>query len=393
MMIPRRSGGGENSLILVEALLIVVSLSIVVSAELGYIAGDPLVYVARMDEVVGGGIPYLEVPFEHFPFMLLPMAMAWAIGGFVSAQAFRVVWVMLTSVVILLIARTMMAIGRHLGDELLARWVIVSAPLLPLVVFRTEPWVVLIAVWSVQSMIAQRPGRSVVLSTLGVFAKGWPAVLNLGLWVRGWRKAATGGFVMASLVLGLMLLLPGFMRARWFEGLHSESTGGAIWLLLGSIYDWRVELMSDAGAMYVNAPSYLVLPGILGGVAIGLKASTRLRRHRDDVRAVLSLLGAFVAAFLLLSPLQSSQFIYWLIPFIVLGSKSNTTHVLALLLGLLATLSTAGFGLLQDLNIWWILMVAIRHGLIAAVGWRLAGADLVVKSRGSSASHGYVSKA
>ncbi|MFP3914831.1 MAG: hypothetical protein ACLFWM_08145, partial [Actinomycetota bacterium] len=54
------------------------------------LAGDPPVYRLRVAAILDGGLPYLDVPFEHLPLMLVPMLAAWFLGG-ASAQSIYVV--------------------------------------------------------------------------------------------------------------------------------------------------------------------------------------------------------------------------------------------------------------------------------------------------------------
>ena len=52
------------------------------------LAGDAEAYRARMAEMFSGRLPYLEFNFEHLPGAIIPMSIAWLLGGSQSLQAF-----------------------------------------------------------------------------------------------------------------------------------------------------------------------------------------------------------------------------------------------------------------------------------------------------------------
>lgn len=357
--------------LLFQALATALALAWVSAANLEFLSGDPLEYFRRMEAIFSGGAPYIDTAFEHFPLMLLPMGLAWIVGGFAGPLVFRVVWVVLTSWAILLTTWLLALNGRQRNEPLAWRWVAVSLPMLPLVIFRTEPWVVLPVVAGIGAILVGQPRRAGLLAVLGTAAKGWPALLNLALWRRGWKRAAVFSALASVALVSLVVRLPGFRTGRAFQGMHSESVGGAIWGLAGSVFPIDVLLESSAGAIYINAPPYLAVPGAIVAAAIVLLALQSWRKDSaSPSMAGLAATGASASALLLVSPLQSSQFVYWLLPFVVVVGNRRARGM-AFLAGLLATVSVVTFEALEGLNPIWFAVVLLRHCLIAAIGYQL----------------------
>ena len=297
------------------------------------LAGDPAEYRRKVAAVLEGGLPYLDVPFEHLPVMLVPMLAAWGLGGWVSQPVFIVVFALLMT---LAMAGATIAVDEA-GARLrragaLPRWLLVTMPLMPLVVFRNDPVAVLLAAVAVLGIIVGERWWTAAAG-LGAFAKVWPAALGMTAVRRGRTAAGTAVAAAGALALGLTFL-PGFTTARRALGIHAETVVGALLGLArvaggepaGVVVTTAAYLRADASAAILNAVVGLVVVGV------GVHALVR----SQDVAGALAATGCVVAGVILTSPLFSLQYVVWLAPFVAL-SRRRSTLVVAAAAGVLTT--------------------------------------------------------
>lgn len=368
----RTCGPLSRHLLVVHVLLMAASVWCVSGFSWGYVSGDPLIYFERMRQIAGGAVPYLEAEFEHLPVMLIPMTVAWLAGGSAGPFTYRLVWVVAMTIVLLLTTEVLRR-NRHLWDrrELAARWVLVSAPLIPIALFRTEPVVVLLAVLAIVALARRLDTRAGMLVWAGVLAKGWPLALAVTGWLTGRRRWLWAGVGIAGCgALAVLSALPGFSSGRAFEGLHSESVGGALWGLWALVRGGEPELLGVAGAAYVDAPLRWTIPGLLAAVAVAARAVAGLARPLSGSQ-LLRATGALVGAGLLASPLQSTQFLLWLSPFLAASSRRSTV-VVGVGMGLVGLVNLVAFDALLARETWWFATVVGRHSLLLFCSWRLA---------------------
>ncbi len=373
------SRSGLLRILMFQAGTIALSIWLVGALELDYVAGDPLIYYERTDALFAGLLPYSDEAFEHLPMMLVPMALTWLVGGSLGPFVFRGLWVLLTSLVVLLTTFLYWKYDTRTHGSSALTWAILSAPILPLVVFRTEPWVVLPVVVGILAIIEGRRTSAVVSSVTGALAKGWPVLLAAGMLVRGWRRSAALTVGLSLLTVGSVVALPGFVGAREFQGLHTESTGGALWGLVSALAGLHSGVFVSAGAAYLSTPAAMILPGVLIAGAITGRLLVGPRPQSPILVCC-----ALVAATLVAVPLNSTQFIYWLLPFLVFADSPS--RVLAAIAAVLAMASLVAFDSLLVGEWWWFGSVVTRQILIATIGWRAAsGASLTVVVRSEGA--------
>lgn len=334
-----------------------------------WVVGDPLTYFARMDSVFRDGqIPYLEAEFEHLPLMLIPMSLVWLVGGSVGPFVFRGLWALASMLALTLTAFSMSRLGREIRQPRLDRkWLALMVPLIPVALFRTEPWVVLPAVLALVAAERDIGSRAGLWTAVGTVGKGWPALIAVAAWLRGRSRwpliaLATGVFLVVP-----VLLSPGFGAARDFQGVHSETLGGGLAGLLQSVGGGGVDILESAGAAYVQASSWWLLPGLLAGVAIAARALVGVNREAG----LLPLTGSLVAALMLASPLQSTQFLIWLVPFLA-AARSYKVRWMGFFMGALGLAMLVGFEGLLAGETAWFLGVVLRNALLIACGWGLA---------------------
>lgn len=367
------------------ALLLLVAVSVAIVRWFGwdYVAGDPLAYRDRTAAIIGGEIPYAQGEMEHLPVMLAPMVVTWFAGGFLSPPTYRAIWVLITTGALLGVMWGMSQLGDSDGEvAAIRRWLAIVWPLIPIVVFRNDPWVVLPIVLAFAATRRRTTGVTIGYLVTGVLAKGWPLVTVPVMWrvLREKRILVAGALAAAG--VALVAATPGFGSGRAFRGLHTESLGGAIWLISHSRAE-PVTLFGDAGATYVDAPLWLALPGAITGLALMALAFRRLRQSDVEWRSVLALTAVLVIAVLLMSPLQSAQFLLW--PSVFLAFVNDrTAHVAFAGAAIFALATLVGFDSLANNQAWWSTAVILRH--VALTGSALATLLFLRPATSSTAS-------
>lgn len=340
------------------------------STPFRYVVSDPYIYYDRVAEMMAGRLPYLDAAFEHLPVMIIPMAATWVLGGSADPFTYHTIWATLSAVALV---GTLLRLY-HLEDSGLervaARWLAIAAPLIPLVLYRNESWVVLPAVWAMGSLAQHRPGRAAVATALGALAKLWPiGLVPIIAWGRHrwWAMAAAAVSVGGLLAV---VTLPGFREGRLFEGLHSETLGAGLWSVSRYLVGTHPRLLDAAGATYVDAPQVLAIAGLMIGAVIGVRALMALAGS-FSLRGAMLVLGSLVIALLLASPLQSTQFLYWMTPFAA-SSGNRRVWAGAAIANLLGILGLIFFDAVRSGAWQWHAATFLRNVLLVAIGWLLA---------------------
>ncbi len=344
------------------AALVVVFLPVAFGHPTVY-SGDPRVYSAAMELMFDGELPYMDYRFEHLPLTIIPMALAHVLAvltGLPFSYPFMIIMLGMVFVTARLVARIADDLG--LGDAGL-RFVLMVTPMLVIIPFRVDALSVMLAVAGVFYAIRGRETASLAAAIGAVAAKGWPVVLAAADWWRDQRRRAMV-LIGATVAMGLLLLAtPGFRAGRSFVGVHEETLSGSLvitWrLLLGN----EPQIIDSAGALYTEAGSWTLLLNLAVGAVIGFAALTVVRRAFSWQGAV-ALTGALTCAVLLASPLLSTQFVLWPIPFIALtGSRRNQAA-----LTIVALISVFLTGVWFPGELWWHAGWLTRNLLLVLVG-------------------------
>lgn len=292
------------------------------------LAGDPPEFRARVQAILDGGLPYLDVPLEHLPIMLVPMFGAWILGGFISQSDYVLAFAGLMIVSLGATAMLMLRIGvLHSHASAATRWLALVAPLVPLVVFRNDPFVTLLFVLSVYLTFAERTG-STMAAVVGALAKIWPAALALLAFRRAAMLRAAVLAISGAVGLG-WTFLPGFVGARSGLGIHAETAMGALLGLWRTSSGGASQVVLTTAA-YLPADAWVVALNALLGLlvlVVGVKATLKAPSPAYALLGV----GTAVAGIILTSQLFSLQYVLWLTPFL---AWSRGRHVLAIGLGL-----------------------------------------------------------
>ncbi len=333
------------------------------------IPGDPAAYRTRVEAILSGGLPYFDVPFEHLPVMLIPMLAAWTIGGWVSQRMYIIAFAVLTTGILAGCVPLIGALGRRLDARgSVARWLIVTLPLVPLVIFRNDPVSLLLFLVAAVWFLDDRPGW-VVAGGLGALAKVWPAVIGLGERKYPPRGRSLWVLFSGAIAVGLTLL-PGFASARRAVGLHAETVVGAL-VGAGRVLGGHSSGVDVTTAAYLDAGrAALLLNSAVGLCSSSVSGFWSLARASDNRRTFLAL-GVITAGTVLVSPLFSLQYVLWLTPFLALSRHRTTLAVGAAVSVLTIYLTWIWHPSLFE-QVWFFLLLTARNAMFLLLATRLA---------------------
>jgi len=175
---------------------------------------------------------------------------------------------------------------------------------------------------SIVLALHKRWSGSAAMTVVATLAKGWPLVLLAYPWRAG-RKVAAGVAAVVSLgVLGLVSMTPGFQDGRAFTGIHSETIVGNLVLVGRHLTGSATGIDMTAGAAYVDVASIAVLLNLaIGGWFLVRGAVPAMRSY--PIEHLVVPLGLAVMGIVLAGPLLSTQFIIWLVPFVMFLDRPN----------------------------------------------------------------------
>lgn len=328
------------------------------------IAGDPILFNIIATRILDGSVPYIETPVEHLPGALIPM-LAVRVTSSITGTSFEALWPLFMGFFFVVSVRiadrfpTPYSAGR--------RYLALSLPLLPLVLFRVEPWLMMWVVASLGYALRSAWPRNITATLIATMSKGWPIVLLILPYRLGQKRLAVIFGALTAAALGWIFLLPGFQEGRSFVGIHTETIIGNLVMLFRSLNGTDLQLANSAGAAYVDVGSWAVVVNAVIGLPFIAVATVALFRHHTTSELISSI-GLGVTGIVIASPLLSSQFLFWMVPFVVFLAINRRTLYL---FTSLATLLTIIFWSPSDPT--WSLLVLSRNGLLLALAvlWAL----------------------
>ena len=373
METPTDAGAARDALFR-TLLLLVASAAVLVlfliQASRGDVGGPD---VFRFLDVAGVNGPWRDVPIEYAPGEFLVIKGLFDTGS-VETAAVRL---------------AVLAFAGHLGTWGGVRWgwgrsaglryLISALPLLLLMYERIDLIPVAIATWGVALAVRGRPRGGGAVLAAAVLVKLWPLVLLPGVLMRGGRRAASW-FAGVLLAGGLGWVVYGgagapeqvltFRGALGWE--VGSSVGVVVWILGGG------PLREEAGSARVGvAPAWakLLLAIVLGALLVVIWLRARARDDDPGGRPAL----ASVAALLLCTPLFSTQYAIWLLPWAgVTSARDRDGGALAAVLAVglaTAVLDLTGYDPGTEVT-----AQAATLTRIAALGW-LVGREFVPSAR------------
>lgn len=346
------------------------------------LTGDPRLYDESMEKLFSGAIPYVDFTFEHLPLAILPMALASMIAsltGLAFVYPFMILMLAMMFATGVLVVRIAGALD--LGDVGL-RFVVMVAPMLLIIPYRVDALSVLLAVAAIWYAVASKEGRSLAAALGAILAKGWPVVLAGADWWRGKQARAALLVGFTGLMVGLLSLTDGFRAGREFVGVHEETLSGTLVIVGRLAVGNEPQIVDSAGALYVVTGTWALVFNLAVGAIIAIAALSVLR-HRFSWQGGVALTGALTYGVLLASPLLSTQFMMWPIPFVAL-TGSRRAQILLTAAGVLSVALTAVW---FPQTLWWHTGWLIRNlVLVAAAIYGVRDARLVAASYEESTS-------
>ncbi len=314
-------------------------------------------------ELLNGAVPYSQLAVEHLPVSLLLVgALSWIVDtlgiGLAPVWVLAMAAAFVGSVVVIDSIDPDAATGR--------RFLLVSIPLLPLVLFRLEPWVVLLAALSIAAYAANDYTKGTVWTVVATLAKGWPITLLAYPWSRRRRGLAVGAVAISGALLAVVALSDGFQRARAFDGIHSETIVGNLVLVWRHALSATLGSRGAAGAVYVAVPDAAVIVNAIPGIVLFAVAVYAVTKREASFRDLTMIVGLSVLGIMLMSPLFSTQFIFWLAPFAAFASTEiRRVYILGAIFGL-ATVTV-----FEPQSFIWALEVLVKNVAIVwlAIVW------------------------
>ena len=278
------------------------------------LAGDAEAYRDRMADMFSGRLPYLEFNFEHLPGAILPMSIAWLLGGSQSLQAFALALAGFSALLISITGVLLVDLEDKFGTGLAIRWVGALVPLLPFLLFRNDSLSVLFAVgafWAA-TRSHERGSAGIIPAWLGIASKLWP-----GSWaaIEWWRGRRTWALATAILTLGGLVLLrtAPVLAIQRPVGVHTETLAGSLLGAVRHVNGLPLQLRQTS-ALYIEAEWWAHLINVVPAIALAIAALSIFQRRFSWPHAWV-LFGVLTGCLMLASPLFSTQYMAWISPF------------------------------------------------------------------------------
>jgi len=378
----RRPANGQGPADLRFAVCVAFALLIVVRYT-GFINGAPVIYFDQVNDIISGRVPYVDLPFEHLPGTLIPLGLAWLLGGFAGESAYWWVFAALMAGCLWGTQRLLGRIGE--GIEVSSsrdRWLVQVGPLLPIVLFTNDPWVVLLTVGAVDAMVRNANQKSGVLSLAATVSKGWPLVLAAVGWLRGNRVRAVALAVTSGVILGLVGWSPGFRGSQLAQGLHAETLVGSIAGLSAAGFGDGVLLQPGLRATF-DVPIWMILLNAVPGLIV-LGGTFRAPPRPFAWLPTLRFTAALIVGLMLCLPVLSAQFLLWFVPFVVfcrVSERRLSALTCWLDLGVMLTWQQVFAN-----SLWWWSALVLRNLMLVGLGVRLAFGDRSLDSDGTASA-------
>lgn len=332
------------------------------------LAGDADPYRQRMVELFSGKLPYIEFPFEHLPLMIVPMGLAWILGGHIDLRSYVLALAGVSTACLLITGLLLRRLETEVGFPRLAiRWLVLVVPLMPFLLFRNDSFVVMLAIGGVLLLVLGREAVGLGAIIAAVSAKLWPAAWAAIEWWR--RRRLRAVIIAATAVVALAITIsPGVQSIQDPRGLHTETLAGSGIGLWRSLVGTELGL-SGTAAVYIDAPGWVLLIDVAIGVAL---AWVVLRRMATKFTWPLAwrLFGALTGVIMIASPFLSTQYVAWLAPFA--ATDMRTFRPMLAINAASLVLITTWFDLFDGARWWWAALF-VRNLLLVYVVASLAG--------------------
>ncbi|MDQ1718954.1 MAG: hypothetical protein QOE89_2907 [Pseudonocardiales bacterium] len=316
--------GGRSAIVVRWLLSRALTLSILVFAHEGDVAGDVRYYGRSLHQLFAGGS--LRDTLQEYPLPVLGLLVPQFLLGLLNQVAFMILFVLsMLAIDAAFTAVLWRSDGRHRGDST-NLWLWFVPAIGPLAYFRFDLVPAVLAGGAVLVAV-RRPALAGALTALGASLKLWPAVmLPTFLIRRDDRKAVLAGFLGTGFALaGLSLAIGGISRT--FSPLHWQTARGlqieavsATPLMLARMFNsgrWPVGL-SRYKAFEISGPGVHLFGQLSSALTVlgGLLLVTLWWRAHKHPQATAETLGwLFLATALIVTVTNktlSPQYLLWL---------------------------------------------------------------------------------
>lgn len=302
---------------------------------------DVALYGSWMQDLLASGSSIVQIPGISKPFVypypaVVPMLLAFVLGGGVTWQTTIAAWLVMISVANLIAVAALVNWGRGSRRAFAAAyfWLAFLALLGPVAVGRIDSVATLFAVFGLVALNQNRLQTSVVLFTMGAWMKIWPVALAASIFVaetgkKSLAKAAVltvAGVLGVALLVGLLLFgggvdeLFGFVSTQGNRGLQIEAPAATAWLwfakfgVLGSSIYFDQGLLTNqiagVGALEIAA---LLSPVMVIAIAITVLLGWRAFKVGAEPRFLFAVMGLTATLDLIVfNKVGSPQFEGWL---------------------------------------------------------------------------------
>lgn len=322
------------------------------------LAGDAAPYRQRMGELFAGKVPYIDFAFEHLPGSLVPMALAWLLGGYQDLQRYAFALAGVSAAFLVVTALCLRRLESHVGEGLSLRWLILVVPLMPFLLFRNDNWTVALVVGAFVLAVSGRRGGATGLIAAGVASKFWPVAWIPVEWWQGRRKQALALFLLGIGALVLLRTEP-VLQIQQPVGVHTESLAGSAFGLVRTITHSPLQVVRTSAA-YMDVPWWAHLVNLLPALGLGAW-SLRVLRTPFTWKGAWLLAGSATGAIMIASPLLSTQFLAWLAPF---SAAAKRSWFVALLVNSVSLVLIMSWSEMATGQLWWWVVLVIRNGLL-----------------------------
>lgn len=322
------------------------------------LAGDADPYRLRMEELFAGKVPYVDFAFEHLPGSLVPMALAWMLGGSQDLQRYVFALAGVSAALLIVTALCLRRLESHIGDGLGLRWLILVVPLLPFLLFRNDNWTVALVIGAFVLAVSDLRAGATGLIAAGVASKFWPVAWIPIEWWQGRRKQA---LALVLLGIGALILLRSepVLQIQQPVGVHTESLAGSLFGLVRTISGSPLQVVRTSAA-YMDVPWWAHLVNVVPGIGLGALA-IRILRTPFSWRGAWLLAGSATGAIIVASPLLSTQFLAWLAPF---SAAAKRSWQVALIVNSVSLVLITSWSELATGRLWWWVVLVIRNCLL-----------------------------
>ena len=266
-------------------------------------------------------MPYRSFTWEFPPLSFVPSFLA----RWMSANSFQAFFGQFMTMASLIALPFLIAVNPIRARGIAVRWLVAGTFGFACAWYRFDPLALVFVCWAIWAIESDRPAALPIV--LGFACRLWPALLIVGLIIKGRGKDTKNTFLlMTATLVGWIAWSPSgfrtFLRFRQGKGFEIESFVGAMAMFRSH------TVLFISGAQVVRLGNWEILDPVMTvawlSFAVVLTAFAKRRGANW-----LYVTGGLVFFLLLSSRLFSAQYIVWGLPFVVLAWSNGVRYITA----------------------------------------------------------------